>query len=126
VRLERDGYAPVERSVVITASQPAQSIIVPLTEARATASGGTRSTSPLPTTPATLGHYSGALVVESKPAGAKVYVDNKLAGTTPLSIPNLPAGSHAIRLERDGYRRWSSSVRVVAAERNRVTASLER
>jgi hypothetical protein len=126
VRLEHGGYAPAERSIVITAAQPAQSIIVPLTEARATASGGTRSTTPVPTTPATLGQFSGTLVIESKPAGAKVYVDNKLAGTTPLSVPNLPAGSHAIRLERDGYRRWSSSVRVVAAERNRVTASLEK
>jgi PEGA domain-containing protein/protein kinase-like protein len=126
VRLERDGYAPAERRVLITASQPAQSIIVPLAEARATASGGTRSANRVPTTPATLGHFSGALIVESKPAGAKVYVDNKLAGTTPLSMQNVPAGSHAIRLERDGYRRWSSSVRVVAAERNRVTASLER
>jgi len=136
VRLEHGGYAPVERNIVITAAQPAQSIIVPLTEARATASGGTRpstsvpttsvSTTPVPTTPATLGHYSGTLVIESKPTGAKVYVDNKLAGTTPLSLPNLAAGSHAVRLERDGYRRWSSSVRVVAAERNRVTASLEK
>jgi len=126
VRLEHDGYAPVERRIMITSSQPAQSIIVPLPEARATASGGTRSTNPVPATPATLGRYSGALIVESKPSGAKVYVDNKLAGTTPLRIPSVPAGSHAIRLERDGYRRWSSSVRVVAAERNRVTASLER
>ena len=126
VRLERDGYAPVEHRIVITASQPAQSLVVPLTEARATASGGTRSATPMPTTPATLGHFSGALIVDSKPTGAKVYVDNKLAGTTPLAMSNVPAGSHAIRLERDGYRRWSSSVRVVAAERNRVTASLER
>ena len=126
IRLEHDGYAPVERSIVISASQPAQSIIVPLAEARATASGGTRSSTPVPATPATLGHYSGTLIIESKPPGAKVYVDNKLTGTTPLSVQNVPAGSHAVRLERDGYRRWSSSVRVVAAERNRVTASLEK
>ena len=126
VRLERDGYAPVERRIVITASQPAQSLIIPLSEARAVASGGTRSGNPVPTTPATLGRYSGALDVDSRPTGAKVYLDNKLVGTTPLRVPNLAAGSHAIRLERDGYRRWSSSIRVVAAERNRVTASLER
>jgi hypothetical protein len=55
-----------------------------------------------------------------------VYVDGKLVGTTPVSLPSVPAGSHAIRLEHDGYRRWSSSVRVVASEQNRVTASLER
>jgi len=126
VRLVHDGYAPAERRVVITRSRPAQSIVVPLAAPRATASRGTASPIPAPSTPATMGRYSGDLVIESKPPGAKVYVDNKLAGTTPLSVPNVPAGSHAVRLERDGYRRWSSSVRVVAAERNRVTASLER
>jgi len=126
VRLVRDGYAPAERRVVITPSRPAQSIVVPLAAPRATASRDTRSTIPAPSSPATMGRYSGDLVIESKPPGARVYLDNKLAGTTPLSLPMVPAGSHAVRLERDGYRRWSASVRVVAAERNRVTASLER
>jgi hypothetical protein len=43
-----------------------------------------------------------------------------------VSLRQVAAGSHVIRLEREGYRRWSASVRIVAAERNRVTASLER
>jgi hypothetical protein len=66
------------------------------------------------------------LTVDSRPTGARVFLDGRLVGTTPLTIAAVPAGEHAIRLERDGYRRWSSSVRVVAAEQNRVTASLER
>jgi hypothetical protein len=41
-------------------------------------------------------------------------------------VPSVAAGEHAIRLELDGYRPWASSVRMVAAESNRVTASLER
>ena len=53
-------------------------------------------------------------------------MDGKLVGTTPLSLPSVPAGSHAIRLEHEGYRRWTSAVRVVASEQNRITASLER
>jgi hypothetical protein len=53
-------------------------------------------------------------------------MDGQLVGTTPVTLPTVAAGSHAIRLEHDGYRRWSSSVRVVAGEQNRVTASLER
>ena len=124
VRLVRDGYAPAERRIVVTRSRPVHSLIVPLAAPRATASRGTQSTTP--STRATTGRYTGDLVVESRPSGAKVFLDNKLAGTTPLSLPHVPAGSHAVRIERDGYRRWSSSVRVVAAERNRVTASLER
>jgi hypothetical protein len=55
-----------------------------------------------------------------------VFLDGKLVGTTPVSLPVVAAGDHAIRLERDGYLRWSSSVRIVATEQNRVTASLER
>jgi hypothetical protein len=55
-----------------------------------------------------------------------VYLDGKLLGKTPFSLPVVPAGDHAIRLERDGYRHWSSSIRIVASEQNRVTASLER
>jgi hypothetical protein len=37
----------------------------------------------------------------------------------------VPIGSHAVRLELSGYTTWSSSVRVVAGEQNRVAASLE-
>lgn len=77
-------------------------------------------------TPIQAGRLAGALAVASRPAGAKVYMDGKLVGTTPMLLASVPAGSHAIRIEHDGYRRWSSSVRVVASEQNRVTASLER
>ena len=47
-------------------------------------------------------------------------------GTTPLMVAAVSAGQHAIRIERDGYRRWSSSVRVIPSGPNRVAASLER
>ena len=67
-----------------------------------------------------------SLSSSSRPSGAKIFVDGTLVGTTPMVLPAVPAGSHAIRLEYDGYRRWSSSVRIVASEQNRVTASLER
>jgi hypothetical protein len=73
----------------------------------------------------TTGGYVALLTVDSRPAGARVFLDGKLMGTTPLGIPNVTAGEHAIRLERDGFLHWSSSVRIVAGEQNRVTASLE-
>jgi PEGA domain-containing protein/protein kinase-like protein len=118
VRILEDGYVPDERRVAITAARPAQSIIVTLV-ARAA-----------PRAPATIpdvaDRFSGTLVVDSRPSGAQVYVDGRLVGNTPIALSEVRAGEHAVRIERDGYRRWSSSVRVVAAERNRVTASLER
>jgi hypothetical protein len=65
------------------------------------------------------------LTIISKPAGASVFLDGRDVGKTPLSVPAVTAGSHVVRLELAGYRRWSSSVRIVAGQKERVTASLE-
>jgi len=75
---------------------------------------------------ATAARVTGVLAVDSRPTGAKVFLDDKLIGTTPLMVPSVTAGDHAVRFELDGYRHWSSSIRIVAAESQRVTASLER
>ena len=112
--------------VVITPSRPSQSLTIPL-ERPATAVPRARTTAPAaPAAPAPSGRFAGALRVDSRPPGASVFVDGKLVGTTPLSLPSVPAGTHAIRLEYEGYRRWTSAIRVVASEQNRVTASLEK
>ena len=120
VKITHDGYAPEERRLVITASRPAQSMTVAL--ARVSAAAPRSAQTPI----APAGRFTGALSGVSRPPGAQVFLDGKLVGATPMSLPAVAAGSHAIRLEHDGYRRWSSSVRVVASEQNRVTASLER
>ena len=119
VRLARDGYATADRRVVITASRPAQSLTIALA----------RSRTPSPSASAkkaAIGGDASAVTIESRPSGANVFIDGKLVGTTPLSVSAVPVGDHAVRLERDGYRRWISSVRVAAAAQNRVTASLEK
>ena len=69
--------------------------------------------------------FTAALVVESRPPGAIVFLNGDRVGTTPLTLDTVATGSQALRLEMDGYRRWTSSIRVVAGERNRITASLE-
>jgi hypothetical protein len=68
----------------------------------------------------------GSLAVDSRPPGASVFVDGKFVGTTPLVVETMGAGEHAIHLDREGYRRWATAVRVAAGERSRVAASLER
>jgi hypothetical protein len=113
VRLVREGYTTVERRIVVTASRPALSLTVPMVKAPA----------PSARTP---GNEAAALVVESRPTGATVFVDGRPVGMTPLTLPGLRAGAHAVRIEIEGYRPWSSSVQVVGGEENRVTASLER
>jgi len=114
LRVTREGYESESRRVIISTAQPAPSLIVDLERARSGAAvAGPDS------------RFTASLAVESRPPGASVYLDGRRIGTTPLVLESAPTGSHALRLELDGYRRWTSSVRVAAGERNRVTASLE-
>jgi serine/threonine protein kinase len=128
VRVLREGYTTEERTLTITSARPSQSMTVLLTRpaASSAAARGARPAPPIPSTPGTIGRFVGGLTVVSRPPGANVFVDGKMVGTTPISLPAVAAGSHVVRLDHDGYRRWTSSVRVVASEQNRVTASLER
>jgi hypothetical protein len=64
--------------------------------------------------------------VDSRPRGAKVFIDGKAVGVTPLSVPDIAIGSHVVRLELPDHRIWSSATRVVSGETVRVTGSLER
>jgi hypothetical protein len=120
VRVSREGYGSDERQVVVTRARPAHSIVVALTRSR----GGAESSRPAPAAAPKSGN--GTLMVDSRPAGAKVFLDGRLIGTTPLLLPEVATGEHAIRMEHDGYRRWAASTKVSAGEQSRVTASLER
>ena len=85
----------------------------------------TNGTSARPTAPPPGPRFRGHLVIESVPEGARVFVNQQAVGSTPIELPDLPAGSRAVRVEADGYELWSASVRVVAQQRTRVTANLQ-
>ena len=70
--------------------------------------------------------HRGTLIVTSTPRGASVYVNNKLAGETPLVMRGLAAGSRAVRLDLDGYAAWSRGVQVVADQATTISARLDR
>jgi serine/threonine-protein kinase len=117
VRVVRDGYTTVERRVVISPAETTSTLTLSL----ARVPGATPR--PAPAEPAA--RQTAAMVVESRPPGATVFIDGKRVGTTPMSLPSMAVGSHVVRLEMSGYKSWSNSVRVVAGEKNRVAASLE-
>ncbi|WP_128693136.1 PEGA domain-containing protein [Methanoculleus taiwanensis] len=69
---------------------------------------------------------TGALEVESNPAGALVYLDDENTGLlTPCTIRDLAVGSHSIWVEKDGYaadpEQW---VTVKALETGQITFAL--
>jgi serine/threonine protein kinase len=88
-----------------------------------TAAAATRTPPPSTAKPTA---FVGSLSVSSRPAGATVLLDGRVVGTTPLTLPEVAAGSHAVRLVLEGYRSWSVSAQVVSGQSKRVNASLER
>jgi hypothetical protein len=113
VRVTLDGHAPVERRLAIDRSRPSQSLSLTLPASRPAAPPARPAPAP------------GSMQVESRPAGANVYLDGRLVGRTPIQLGGLRAGAHTVALELAGYRRWVSSVDLGAGERRRVAASLE-
>lgn len=108
------------------------SLIVPPAPARSATSGRAAAGRPAvtpaaasPAPPRPSGHR-GTLIVRSQPIGASVFVNNRLAGTTPLVLNALPVGSRAVRLSLDGYAPWSRAVSVVTNQSTTVSAKLQR
>jgi hypothetical protein len=79
-----------------------------------------------PSTPAAAAATTGALVIESRPVGATVFMDGQAIGVTPLSLPDQAPGTRRIRLQLDGFNPWVTTALVQAGARTRVAASLER
>jgi PEGA domain len=68
--------------------------------------------------------YRGSLLLDSRPRGARVYMNGRDIGVTPLDLKNLAVGSRAVRLELDGYQSWSSAIQISTNQRSNVTATL--
>ena len=122
IRVARDGYATEERTLQLTTRRPTTSTTINL---RSTARRGASANG---ASGRQVGRqdWPGGLNVQSRPAGARVFVNNRLAGSTPIAIPGLPAGPATVRIEMDGYQPWMTTVSVSAGEQTRVAASLER
>ena len=69
---------------------------------------------------------TGSLFVRSEPAGAKVLVDNKPAGVTPITVLDLTPGSHAISVTAKDGSTAKQSVQVEAGATATLRLNLER
>ncbi len=113
VQVSREGFVTATREVDVRPADPVVPVAVslqPLDE---------------PADTADVADSIGSLLVESRPPGASVLVDGEVVGVTPVAVP-VPSGPHRVRMEREGYQVWSTTVEVVSAERVRVAASLDR
>lgn len=78
----------------------------------------------VPLTPGPTPDTNGQITVRSSPSGANIYLDNAYRGLTPLTLVDIPQGSHAIILKMNGYQDWQSSVNVLAGSSTDVSGML--
>jgi hypothetical protein len=132
LRLVLPGFSVAREDVALSVSDPVRNIAVRLQRTPAPAATPARTAPPAaaaqapPARSGAGGALTGSIYVDSRPSGARVLVDGRVAGTTPARIPEVSIGSHVVRLELTDHRPWTVSTRVAAGEEARVTGSLER
>ncbi|MFH1414986.1 MAG: PEGA domain-containing protein [Elusimicrobiota bacterium] len=74
-----------------------------------------------------LSEADGSLMVNSTPAGAKVYIDLEYTGLAePLYLEKISSGKHKVNVEMDGYEPWKTSIKINAFKTETVSAELKR
>jgi serine/threonine-protein kinase len=124
VRVVQPGFAVASEDVQLSAADPARTLSFALRRS-APPAPASRAAAP-PREPAGEGAFTGSLYVDSRPRGARVLLDGKPIGTTPLRLPEVPIGAHVVRLELAEHTPWTASTRIAAGQESRVTGSLDR
>jgi hypothetical protein len=109
VTVEHGGFHAEEQRVALTAAKPAVTVDAKLAPLAPPA--------PVATT--------GSLLIESRPAGARAFLDGRDLGTTPVTLPEVAPGPHRVRIEMAGFSPWVTMAEIKAGVRSRVAASLE-
>jgi len=124
VRVVQPGFEAAAESVALTSGTPERSLALRLQQR--TPRAAPRPAAPAPQETASPSVYTGSLYVDSRPRGARVSIDGRAVGVTPLRVPEVRIGSHVVRLELPDHRIWSSTATITAGQERRVTGSLER
>ncbi|RPJ11062.1 MAG: PEGA domain-containing protein [Deltaproteobacteria bacterium] len=102
VRMEKEGYEPWEKQVAVEAGKRKE-VVAELVLLKI-----------------------GEIEVKSEPAGAKVYLDGKGVGETPLTVSKVSPGRHRVQVVKEGYTPHEESLEVKAREKTRVEVSLRK
>jgi len=109
VQVARAGYVPQSESIVLSAAQPIHTMAVVLQPGLAT-------DAPMRT---------GSVFLDSTPRGARVSVDGRFVGLTPLSVPELAPGEHTARFELGNLTPLTSTVTVKPGTLARLVVTLK-
>jgi serine/threonine protein kinase len=68
---------------------------------------------------------AGSVFLDSRPSGARVFLDGKDAGKTAVTLSDIKAGPHKLRFELAGYKTLDTTITIRAGQQERVTVTLE-
>jgi serine/threonine-protein kinase len=125
VRVVQPGYHVAQEEFTLRASDADHTYTARLEPTASAAATKHEPATPKQQAPEPAAGYVGSLYVDSRPRGATVLLDGKNIGVTPVTLDNIPIGSHVVRIEMTGKLPWSTATRVAAGETVRVTGSLE-
>ncbi len=121
IRVTRPGFAPQEQTVVLTPEEPSARLAFTLSPAGAPAAPTAPGAAPAPAPRSVL-----TVLIASTPSGARIRIDGRDLGPTPLTVRQLRPGTHTLELRMPGYRLWTERITVAAGDRRQITAALER
>ena len=107
--IARPGYAPRSERVTLTAADPSRALTVELQPGLDVAAA-----------------QLGSIYIDTRPRGARVTIDGRVIGTTPIRVPDLPRGDHRVLVELEGFRAHSTLVTVRPGEQARLAVTLVR
>jgi hypothetical protein len=67
---------------------------------------------------------TGSLSISSEPSASRVYLDGRYMGVTPLSIDNVVAGKHFVRIVHPGFQYWGTVAEVQSGQTRTLDAKL--
>jgi serine/threonine protein kinase len=111
VEIAHSGFVPHTEVVTLSTQTPVHAFSVSLRPGLAIAASSSLD--------------GGSMFVDSRPQHARILVDGRFVGVTPLRVSELPRGQHAVRLELPGYQPFATTVGINAGQQSWVTASLE-
>jgi tetratricopeptide (TPR) repeat protein len=68
---------------------------------------------------------TGTAIIDSFPTGALVFINGKVAGTTPLRLDGLTGGSHYYRIHKTGYRSRAGTIQIRERRDTRIREDLQ-
>lgn len=67
---------------------------------------------------------TGGLMIASSPSGADTYIDDLYRGITPVTVTDLTAGTHTIRISATGYVDYSATTTVTSGQTTPLAITL--